>query len=80
LPLGSPELLRPAAMANLLGDLWVPGEPDWAAACAFPDVKLHLYGKVAPKPGRKMGHLTAMARTVHDAQERVVNARDALLR
>jgi len=80
LPLGSPELVRPAAMANLLGDLWSAGEPDWAAACRHPDVKLHLYGKLAPKPGRKMGHLTAMARTVHEAQERVVVARDALLR
>ena len=47
LPLGSTALLRPAAMANLLGDLWASGEPDWAAACAFPDVKLHLYGKTA---------------------------------
>ena len=45
LPLGSTEMLRPAAMANLLGDLWANGEPDWAAACAFPGVKLHLYGK-----------------------------------
>ena len=51
-------------MANLLGDLWADGEPDWAAACRQPDVKLHLYGKVTPKPGRKMGHLTAMGRTV----------------
>ena len=48
LPLGSPELLQPAAMANLLGDLWANGEPDWAAALAHPDVKLHLYGKSAP--------------------------------
>ena len=79
LPLGSTDLMRPAAMANLLGDLWTGGEPDWAAACAHPDVKLHLYGKVTPKPGRKMGHLTAMGRTVHEAQERVIAARDALL-
>jgi 5-(carboxyamino)imidazole ribonucleotide synthase len=79
LPLGSTELLRPAAMANLLGDLWAEGEPDWAAACRMPDVKLHLYGKVTPKPGRKMGHLTAMGRTVHEAQDRVIAARDALL-
>ena len=42
LPLGSPEIPRPAAMANLLGDLWEDGEPNWAAACRFPDVKLHL--------------------------------------
>ena len=80
LPLGSPELLRPAAMANLLGDLWADGEPDWAAACRLPDVKLHLYGKVTPKVGRKMGHLTAMGRTVAEAQDRVIAARDALLR
>ena len=79
LPLGSTELLRPAAMANLLGELWADGEPDWAAACRLPDVKLHLYGKVTAKPGRKMGHLTAMGRTVHEAQDRVIAARDALL-
>ena len=79
LPLGSTELLRPAAMANLLGDLWADGEPNWAAACRFSDVKLHLYGKTAPRAGRKMGHLTAMARTAAEAQDRVVSARDALL-
>ena len=59
---GSPEILRPAAMANLLGDLWVDGEPNWAAACRFPDVKLHLYGKTNPRPGRKMGHLATCGR------------------
>ncbi len=79
LPLGSPELLRPAAMANLLGDLWAGGEPNWAAALAFPDVKLHLYGKAEPRAGRKMGHLTAFGRTVHDAQDRVLLARDGLV-
>jgi 5-(carboxyamino)imidazole ribonucleotide synthase len=79
LPLGSTELLRPAAMANILGDLWVDGEPNWAAACALPEVKLHLYGKSEARPGRKMGHLTAMGKTVHEAQERVIAARDALL-
>ena len=79
LPLGSPEIPRPAAMANLLGDLWVDGEPNWAAACRFTDVKLHLYGKTDPRARRKMGHLTAMARTVAEAQDRVIAARDALL-
>ncbi len=79
LPLGSTELLRPAAMANLLGDLWSEGEPNWAAACRFPEVKLHLYGKTEPRPGRKMGHLTATGRTVAEAQERAIAARDALL-
>jgi 5-(carboxyamino)imidazole ribonucleotide synthase len=78
--LGSPELLQPAAMANLLGDVWAEGEPDWAAALAFPDVKLHLYGKSAPRPGRKMGHLTALAGTAAEASARVLAARDALVR
>jgi 5-(carboxyamino)imidazole ribonucleotide synthase len=78
LPLGSTELLRPAAMANLLGDLWSHGDPDWAAACRDPDVKLHLYGKAAARPGRKMGHLTALASTVEDARRKVIRAREAL--
>jgi 5-(carboxyamino)imidazole ribonucleotide synthase len=75
LPLGSTEQLRPAAMANLLGDLWTKGEPDWAAACAFPNVKLHLYGKLEPRSGRKMGHLTAIG---DDAESMVRRARSAL--
>jgi 5-(carboxyamino)imidazole ribonucleotide synthase len=78
LPLGAPDLLRPAAMANLLGDLWTGGEPDWTAACAFPEVKLHLYGKHAARPGRKMGHLTALAATPEAARARVLAARTAL--
>ena len=78
LPLGSSEYLRPAAMANLLGDLWGEGEPDWEAVCAIPDVKLHLYGKNAARPGRKMGHLTALADTADAAREKVLRAREAL--
>jgi 5-(carboxyamino)imidazole ribonucleotide synthase len=78
LPLGSTQLLKPAAMINLLGDLWMNGEPNWAAACAFPEVKLHLYGKLTPKPGRKMGHLTAMAGTAREAAELVRAARESL--
>jgi 5-(carboxyamino)imidazole ribonucleotide synthase len=78
LPLGATELLCPAAMANLLGDLWETGEPNWAAACAFPNVKVHLYGKLAPRKGRKMGHLTALARTAEEAERVVRLARSAL--
>jgi 5-(carboxyamino)imidazole ribonucleotide synthase len=78
LPLGAPTQLCPAAMANLLGDLWAGGEPDWAAALAIPEVKLHLYGKSDPRPGRKMGHLTALADTVEQAAERVLAARAIL--
>jgi 5-(carboxyamino)imidazole ribonucleotide synthase len=78
LPLGSTELLRPAAMANLLGDVWRPQEPNWVAALAHPDVKLHLYGKLAPRPGRKMGHLTALASDSAAALSLVQSARNAL--
>jgi 5-(carboxyamino)imidazole ribonucleotide synthase len=78
LSLGSTALLCPAAMANLLGDLWSDGEPGWADACAFPDVKLHVYGKLTPRPGRKMGHLTALGPTAADAAARVRAARAAL--
>jgi 5-(carboxyamino)imidazole ribonucleotide synthase len=78
LPLGDVQLLRPAAMANLLGDLWSKGEPNWPAALALPDVKLHLYGKHEARPGRKMGHLTALADTAEAARARVLAARAAL--
>ncbi len=80
LPLGSTELLRPTAMANLLGDVWNGGEPDWAAAAALPEVKIHLYGKAEPRPGRKMGHLVALGGTLEEAAERVREARRRLVR
>lgn len=78
LPLGSTRLLAPAAMANLLGDLWASGEPAWDKALAMPDVKLHLYGKADPAPGRKMGHLTALAGSVDEAETLARRARAAL--
>jgi 5-(carboxyamino)imidazole ribonucleotide synthase len=77
LPLGSTERLRPAAMANLLGDLWANSEPDWETVCSLPDVKLHLYGKAEARPGRKMGHVTALAGTSEAAAERVLKAQSA---
>ena len=78
LPLGSSDLLQPAAMANLLGDIWSDGTPDWAAALRFPEVKLHLYGKSQARPGRKMGHLTALAASTEEARRLVLAARAAL--
>ncbi|HWL50943.1 MAG TPA: 5-(carboxyamino)imidazole ribonucleotide synthase [Chthoniobacteraceae bacterium] len=78
LPLGSTETLRPAAMANLLGDLWAGGEPDWAAVLAMPEVKLHLYGKTAARRGRKMGHLVAFGNDVDAAAATVRKARKRL--
>jgi 5-(carboxyamino)imidazole ribonucleotide synthase len=80
LPLGSPRQLAPAAMANLLGDCWKNGEPDWAAALAVPGVSLLLYGKGEPRPGRKMGHLTALADSVDEAIANVTLARSLACR
>ncbi|WP_397571545.1 5-(carboxyamino)imidazole ribonucleotide synthase [Schlesneria sp. T3-172] len=78
LPLGSGELRSPSAMANLLGDVWDSGEPNWTAALRHPNLKLHLYGKQDPRPGRKMGHLTVLAPTVHEAEQTAKQARAAL--
>lgn len=78
LPLGATDLLRPAAMANLMGEQWQRGEPRWAEALALPDVKLHLYGKSDPRPGRKMGHLTALGASAEAAAQRVNEARSRL--
>ena len=80
LPLGAVKQWTPAAMANLLGDLWENGEPDWARAVEIADVKLHLYGKLEPRPGRKMGHLTALAKTAEQARADVERARHLLTR
>lgn len=78
LPLGSTEFFRPAAMANLLGDVWANGEPNWAAALQYPDIKIHLYGKADPRPGRKMGHITTTANNTASAAEAVRSARNEL--
>ncbi len=75
LPLGSTSFHSPAAMANLLGDVWQAGEPAWAAALSDPRVQLHLYGKEEARAGRKMGHLTALADTRDEAESAVRAAR-----
>ena len=78
LPLGDPAPRSPGAMCNLLGDLWDGDPPDWAGMLAeFPDVSLHLYGK-EPRPGRKLGHLTALADSPDAAALRVRAARTRL--
>ncbi len=79
LSLGSTEFFKPCAMANLLGDVWEKGEPNWQTALQIPNVKLHLYGKAEPRNGRKMGHLTAIAETSGEAVSAVVFARRKLL-
>ncbi len=69
LPLGQTRLLTPVVMRNLLGDLWANGTPDWARLLALPGLRLHLYGKSEPRPGRKMGHYTVLSYSVDAAWE-----------
>ncbi|GIU81285.1 MAG: 5-(carboxyamino)imidazole ribonucleotide synthase [Acidobacteria bacterium] len=78
LPLGSTEFYKPAAMANLLGDIWQFGEPSWSKALETPNVKLHIYGKSEARRGRKMGHITALADSTEEAVELVTTARRKL--
>lgn len=78
LPLGSTELITPAAIVNLLGEVWLKGDPDFAAALAVPGVRLHLYEKHAPRAGRKMGHLSATGSTAEEALDRVLEAKRRL--
>ena len=74
--------MRPAAIANLLGDLWLKNglqdEPHFAQALAVPEVSLHLYEKHTARVGRKMGHLSATADTAEEAVARVMAARSRL--
>ncbi|HEX2202976.1 MAG TPA: 5-(carboxyamino)imidazole ribonucleotide synthase [Longimicrobium sp.] len=76
LPLGSAGLLRPAAMVNLMGEDAGTGlgRPGAADALAVPTAALHLYGKAEARPGRKMGHVTALGETVEEALERARRA------
>jgi 5-(carboxyamino)imidazole ribonucleotide synthase len=85
LPLGDTDVLTPAAIVNLLGDVWleaarsnVGGKPDFAAALAVPGVRLHLYEKHEARAGRKMGHLSATGATADEALERVLEAYEGL--
>jgi 5-(carboxyamino)imidazole ribonucleotide synthase len=83
LPLGDVEVVRPAAIANLLGDLWLnpdgsAREPRFDRALSVPGVRLHLYEKHKPRKGRKMGHLSAVGATADGAVELVRRAKALL--
>jgi 5-(carboxyamino)imidazole ribonucleotide synthase len=81
LPLGDTEVLTPAAIVNLLGDVWLEaagGKPDFAAALAVAGVRLHLYEKHEARAGRKMGHLSATGATAEEALKRVLDAKARL--
>jgi 5-(carboxyamino)imidazole ribonucleotide synthase len=78
LPLGDVTILRPGAIANLLGDIWLDHEPRFDRALTVPEVSLHLYEKHTPRKGRKMGHLSATAATPQQAVARVLEAKSYL--
>ena len=75
LPLGDPRPLSGAVMVNLIGDLWVGGSPPWEHVLARSDAHLHLYGKDAPAPGRKMGHVLLL----DDDTDRALESAEALI-
>ena len=58
-PLGDPTRLRDVRMLNLVGH----EVQDWARFAADPAAKVHLYGKREARPGRKMGHVTLLAKS-----------------
>jgi 5-(carboxyamino)imidazole ribonucleotide synthase len=79
LPLGDIDVVRPAAIVNLFGDLWPKdAAPDFSAALADPVVRLHLYGKRGARAGRKMGHLSAVGGSPAQALEAVRQAGDRI--
>lgn len=78
LPLGDVSVIKPAAIANLLGDLWLEHAPRFDRALAVPGVHLHLYEKHLPRAGRKMGHLSAIGETPEEAVTRVLEAKALL--
>ena len=78
LPLGDTRLLSPAAMVNILGDRWHNGGPHWDTLLAHPNIKLHLYGKETPRPGRKMGHFNVLDADPAAALQLAEKMRDAL--
>ncbi len=78
LPLGSTEILRPVAIANLLGDLWCEQAPPFEEALSIPGVRLHLYDKYPPRPRRKMGHIAATGETPEQAVAKVKEGMERL--
>jgi 5-(carboxyamino)imidazole ribonucleotide synthase len=80
-PFGSPELLVPTVMVNLLGDLWIEGRPpDWSPILAQPRTKLHLYGKLEGRAGRKMGHFCILGPTREEAFKVAMNIKSEISR
>ena len=69
-PLGSPRMVAPAAvMINLLGRETASGQPQGLEhALRLAGVRFHAYGKIMSGPGRKMGHITVLGKSLETAQ------------
>lgn len=79
LPLGNPDLIRPTAMKNLIGDRnGIVDLKGLEEAYRNPDVKIHIYGKETVSKGRKMGHITATGDTLEEALKQVRSAYDCI--
>ena len=81
LPLGATDLISPAAMINILGSPEHSGRPvikGMAAALAIPGVCIHIYGKAATKPFRKMGHVTVLDADIAAARAKAERVRELL--
>ena len=79
LPLGDSRLHSQAVMVNILGDIWKNGaEPAWDKIFARSELKLHLYGKHEPRPGRKMGHYTVIGADQETVIVNAIKAREEL--
>lgn len=78
MPLGSTAMHGAAVMVNLLGDLWQRGTPRWEQVLQHPSVKLHLYGKLDARPGRKMGHYTVLGETAEAALQLALEIKQSI--
>ncbi|MFN2311728.1 MAG: 5-(carboxyamino)imidazole ribonucleotide synthase [Spirochaetia bacterium] len=81
LPLGAVTVKTPAVMCNLLGHERATGAPYLSGvqdALRLPGVSLHWYGKAQVRPGRKMGHITAVASELDAARQRCRAAKTAV--
>lgn len=73
LPLGATDLIKPAAMVNVLGAEGFNGTAKYQGLrelVAIPGVHLHLYGKKETKPFRKMGHITITDKNITALKEK----------
>ena len=81
LPLGATDQLSPAAMINLLGAAGHHGRPvikGLSAALSIAGVCVHIYGKAATMPFRKMGHVTVLDPDLREARRKADRVRELM--